>query len=167
MLIRSLLERYYLEKFMLEVSIATLEHGGVTSNLRTQQFLAPIDAWGLPRHPERTLILPPEADIFQELSCFVYANTGYLYAPGSWLGTWINPSTHCCHLDITEICPTLEEARAQALWRNAHSSCTIIAIYNFKKKETIYLHDEEEHISSQQLPDFAITQAKNRVPQAF
>jgi hypothetical protein len=149
--IEPLLARYYLEKFILEVSIATLEHGGVTSNLHTYQFLAPIDAWGLPRYPEKTLILPPGVDISAGLRDFIQANTDYLYAPGSWLGTWINPSTHCCHLDITEICPTLEEARAHALQRSATGPRAIVAIYNFKQKQTIYLHEEPEQVSAQTL----------------
>lgn len=144
-----LLERYYLEKFILEVSIATLEHGGVTSNLHTYQFLAPIDAWGLPRYPEKTLILQPDADIFSGLRHFIHANTDSLHAPGSWLGTWINPSTDCCHLDITEIYPTFEEARAQALQRNASGVRAIVAIYNFKQKRTVYLRDELEAVSAQ------------------
>src|SRR4051794_23320287 len=107
--LQSLLERYYLEKFILEVSIATLEYGGVTSNLPTYQFLAPIDAWGLPRYPDKTLILQPGADIFSGLYSFIQNNGDALHKPDYWLGTWINPTTHCCHIDITEICSTLEE----------------------------------------------------------
>jgi hypothetical protein len=43
---RTWLEQYTFEKYILEVSIATLERGGVTTNPNTYQFLAPIDAWG-------------------------------------------------------------------------------------------------------------------------
>lgn len=143
-----LLERYYLEKFIFEVSIATLEHGGVTSNLRTYQFLDPIDAWALPRYPEKTLILLPGTDISANLRHFIHANADHLHSPGSWLGTWINPATHCCHLDITEIYPSLEEARTQALQRNATSSRAIIAVYNFKQQRTIYLREEPAQVVS-------------------
>ncbi len=133
-----------LEEFIHEVTLATLEHGGVTSNLHTYQFLAPIDAWALPRYPEETLILPPGADLSSGLRHFIQRNSGHLHASGSWLGTWINPATSCCHLDITEICPTFEEARAQALQRNATSSRLIVAIYNFMHKQTVYVGEEAE-----------------------
>lgn len=138
---RLLLERYYLEKFMLEVSIATLELGGVTCNLSTHQFLVPIDAWGLPRYPEKTLILQPDADIFAGLCSFIAHNSYALSAADSWLGTWINPRTRCCHIDITEICSNFEEAYTQAFRRNASSSRAIVAIYNFKHKRTVYLQE--------------------------
>lgn len=141
MLTRSFLERYYFERFILDVCIATLEDGGVTSNVHTYQFLAPIDAWGLPRYPERTRILPPGADLSSGLRDFIQTNTDYLHAPCSWLGTWINPSTRCCHLDITEICTTFEEAHAQALHHNATSARAIVALYNFKQKRTVYVQD--------------------------
>jgi len=59
------LERYYFEKYILEVSIATLERGGVTSKVDTYQFLNPIDAWGMPKYPDKTVILPPRANISQ------------------------------------------------------------------------------------------------------
>ncbi len=138
----AILEQYYLEKFILEVSIATLEQGGVTSNLETYQFLAPIDAWGLPRYPERTRVVPPGTDLSRALRRFIQANIDHLRAPGSWLGTWMNPFTHCCHLDITEIYPTFEEAHARASLHNATCSHMIVAMYNFKHDRTVYLQEE-------------------------
>ncbi len=136
------LERYYFEKFLLEVSIATLERGGATSDPHTYQFLTPIDAWGLPRYPEKTLILTPEADLVAGLKQFLQTNGAYLRSPETWLGTWINPHTRCCHLDITEIYPSLEEARREALKRNERAGQSIIALYNFKRKQTIWLQEE-------------------------
>lgn len=141
MLIRSFVENSYFEQFILDVCIATLEDGGVTSNVHTSQFLAPVDAWGLPRYPAKTRILPPGADLSSGLRDFIWANVDDLRAPCSWLGTWINPSTCCCHLDITEIYPTFEEAHAQALHHNASGSRAIIAVYNFKQKRTVYVQD--------------------------
>ncbi|HET8846360.1 MAG TPA: hypothetical protein VFN35_33165 [Ktedonobacteraceae bacterium] len=137
-----LLDRYYLEKFILDASIATLELGGVTCNLSTHQFLVPIDAWGLPRYPDKTLILPPDADIFAALCHFIDRNAEALFAPDSWLGTWINPTTGYCHLDITEICHDFAEACVQASQRSATCTRAIVAIYNFKHKQTVYLQEE-------------------------
>lgn len=140
------LEHYYFERFLLEISIATLERGGVTSNLCTYEFLAPIDAWGLPKYPDRTLILPPEACIAEGLRSFIQNNASYLYAPDSWLGTWIHPLTHYCHLDITEICPTLEEAHHAAYIHSQNRQREIIALYNFKHNRTVFLSNEFEQM---------------------
>jgi hypothetical protein len=136
---RTWLEQYNFEKYILEVSIATLERGGVTTNPNTYQFLFPIDAWGLPKYPGKTIILPSEANIAEELIRFIQVNTIHLQEPDVWLGTWINPNTQCCHLDITMIYPTLEEAMREAFLRSMHESRTIVAIYNFKQNQTIYL----------------------------
>jgi hypothetical protein len=136
---RTWLEQYTFEKYILEVSIATLERGGVTTNPNTYQFLSPIDAWGLPKYPGKTAILQPEANIAEELIQFIQVNTMHLQEPDVWLGTWINPNTQCCHLDITTIYPTLEEAMSEAFLRSMHESRTIVAIYNFKQNQTIYL----------------------------
>ncbi len=97
------LECYRFEKYMLDLCIATVERGGVTSNIFTRQLHPPIDAWGVPKYPEKTLILPPGTNLLPSLKTFVQRNHAALYTPDSWLGTWINPFTHCCHLDITEI----------------------------------------------------------------
>jgi hypothetical protein len=136
---RTWLEQYNFEKYILEVSIATIEKGGVTTNPNTYQFLDPIDAWGLPKYPGKTAILLPEANIAQELIRFIKVNTMYLQEPDAWLGTWINPSTQRCHLDITTIYSTLEEAKKEAVLRSIQESRHIVAIYNFKQNQTVYL----------------------------
>lgn len=153
---RSLSKRHYLEKFIRKIAIATLEHGGVTSNLSTYQFIAPIDAWGLPRYPEKTLILSPGADIVAGLRRFIDENIDSLRTPDSWLGTWVHPFSHCCHLDIVEICATFEEARIQALQRSAASPRAILAIYNFKRGQTVFLREEAGQNAPLTLADVAI-----------
>src|SRR5271157_5171542 len=134
---RTWLEQYNFEKYILEVSIATLERGGVTTNPNTYQFLAPIDAWGLPKYPGKTTILPREANIAVELIRFIRVNSTFLKEPDVWLGTWINPNTKNCHLDITTIYPTLEEAKREAFLRSMQESRNIVAIYNFKQNQTV------------------------------
>ena len=136
---RTWLEQYTFEKYILEVSIATLEKGGVTTNPYTFQFLDPIDAWGLPKYPGKTAILPPETNIAEELIRFIELNNMHLQEPDVWLGTWINPNTKYCHLDITMIYPTLEEAKREAFLRSMQESRMIVAIYNFKQNQTVYL----------------------------
>ena len=111
------LEHYRFEKYLLDLCIVTLEQGGVTSNVLTRQFLPPIDAWGVPKYPEKTLILPPGANLIPGLRAFILGNQTALHSPDTWLGTWINPFTRCCHVDITEIYHNLDEARQEALKR--------------------------------------------------
>lgn len=133
------LEHYRFEKYVLDLCIATVERGGVTSNVRTRQLHPAIDAWSVPKYPEKTLILPPGTNLLPGITTFIQKNRAALYLPDSWLGTWINPFTRCCHLDITEIYVDLDEARNQALQRKQ-----VLALYNFKHNQTIYLHAEPD-----------------------
>lgn len=136
------LKHYYFEKYILDVAIATLERGGATSRVDTYQFLAPIDAWGFPKYPGKTAILAPDSDLTEGLAHFIQANHTSLCEPDAWLGTWINPRTHCCYLDITAIYPYLEEARQEAFRLSQQESRSVMALYNFKHDQVIYLESE-------------------------
>jgi hypothetical protein len=129
------LEHYRFEKYLLDLCIVTMEQGGVTANILTRQFLPPIDAWCVPRYPEKTLVLSPEKNLMPALRAFIQQNQAALHSPESWLGTWINPFTHCCHLDVTELYSDLDEARREALKRSQ-----VLALYNCKHNQTVYLH---------------------------
>ncbi|GCE27271.1 hypothetical protein KDA_27550 [Dictyobacter alpinus] len=135
----SLLERYHFEKYILEICIATMEQGGVTSKLDTHQFLSLIDAWAIPKYPDKTVILPPHADLHDALLSFVARNEKYLRYADCWLGTWIEPETHNCYLDVVSLCFCLDDAvqKAQALSLSAQRK--IVAVYDFKRGEAIYL----------------------------
>ena len=133
------LEKCYFEQYVLNVAIATLEKGIATSKLDTYQFLRPVDAWGFPKYPGKTAILPPNADLVKSLTEFIYANETYLREPDSWLGTWINPRTQYCYLDITTSCADLEEARKAAITIGEREGRKIIALYNSKWEQTVYL----------------------------
>jgi len=133
------LERYYFEKYVLEVCIVTIERGGTTSKLATYQFLSPIDAWGIAKYPGRTVILPQGANLLQEITVFIYTNEAYLKEPDCWLGTWIDPCTGNCYLDITTIYSCLDEAKREASSLSQGVQRKIVALYNFKLEKTIYL----------------------------
>jgi hypothetical protein len=135
----TLLEHYYFEKYLLEVAIATLEKGLSASKLNTYQFLAPVDAWGFPKYPGKTAILPPDSDLLAELRAFIHLNRDYLLEAESWLGTWIHPSTRDYYLDITMSCENLEEARKKALEVSREEGRKIVALYNSKRDQTVYL----------------------------
>lgn len=126
---------HYLEK----VVTLTLEQGWAVSKPRTGTFLQPTDAWGFPRHPDETAILPPDADLKAALAAFVTANAALLDEPNCWLGTWVNPETNAIYLDVTTSCQTLGEVLEVTAEINARSRRKIIAVYNSALDETIYL----------------------------
>ncbi len=140
------LERFHFEKYVLEVCIATLERGGVTSKIETYQFLSPIDAWGMPRYPDKTTILAPGADLPQEITAFIYAHEASLKEPDCWLGTWIDPYTNNCYLDITTIYFCLEDATREAIALGQQAQRKIVALYDFRHERTVYLQDDRKGV---------------------
>ncbi|HJT55767.1 MAG TPA: hypothetical protein VJ761_04675 [Ktedonobacteraceae bacterium] len=133
------LEQYYFERYILEVCIATLERGGTTSRPDTYQFLSSVEAWGLPKYPDRTVILPPDANLLNEVTVFIHTNIDFFQEKNCWLGTWIDPQTHNCYLDITAIYTCLDEARREAITLCGRAQRKIVALYDFKQGRTVYL----------------------------
>lgn len=117
--------RAYLNKMQL-----TLEQGWAVSNPYTREFLPKVGAWGFPKHPDRTVILPPTSDLVVSLATFVTANSLF-FGDDLWLGTWIYPRTGEVYLAITTSClqfltPSLSKRQ-------------IISVYNSQLDETVYL----------------------------
>jgi hypothetical protein len=142
MVFRTLLERYYFERYVLDVAIMTLAKGGTASNVATYQFLPPTDDWGFPKYPHRTAILPPDVDLAAEIKSFILANETYLQEPDCWLGTWINPHTQHYYLDITTCRKNLAEARQAAIEASYRTGRKIVALYNSKRNQTVFLWDD-------------------------
>lgn len=133
------LEAYYFEKYLLEVAIATLENGGSSSKLNTYHLSGPVDVWSMPRYPGRTIILPSDADLVAELRTFIQRNRPQLLEAESWLGTWIHPTSRSYYLDITMSRKDLKEAQEEAIKRSRQEGRQIVALYNSKHKQTVYL----------------------------
>ncbi|GLV58906.1 hypothetical protein KDH_57340 [Dictyobacter sp. S3.2.2.5] len=133
------LERYLFDKYILDVCIATITQGGVTSKLDTYQFVSPIEAWAIPKYPDQTVILPPNADLQAAVRSFVVQNELYLRMSDYWLGTWIEPETHNCYLDITSLCFCLDDAVQQARALSSSAQRKIVALYDFKRGQAIYI----------------------------
>ncbi len=124
--------------FLEKVAALTLEQGWAVSNPGTGAFLQPTDAWGFPKHPDQTVILPPDADLKAALAAFVTANAALLDEPNCWLGTWVRPKTNEVYLDVTTSCRTLNEALEVTARINARSKRKIIAVYNSALDKTVY-----------------------------
>ncbi len=128
-----------LEKYIQEIADSTLKNGGVAFKLDTCQLLPPMDVWTFPKYPGKTAILPAKVDLVDALKAFISRNEQFLREPDCWLGTWINPQTGDFYLDITTSCADLETARNMSLEASRREGRKIVAIYNSKRKETIYL----------------------------
>ncbi len=133
------LGRYHFERYVLDVCITTLERGGVTSKIDTYQFLSGVDAWGIPKYPDKTVILTAGADLCHEVTAFIYANEAHLREPDGWLGTWIDPATNHCYLDVTTIYSCLEDATREALALSQKAQRKIAALYDFRREQALYL----------------------------
>jgi hypothetical protein len=128
-----------LEKYISSIAAATVKSGGVAFKLDTCRFLEPTDIWSFPKYPGRTVILPSNVDLLEALAEFISRNERFLNEPDCWLGTWIHPQTGDLYLDIATGCEDLDEAQQKALEASQRDGRKIVAIYNSKRKETIYL----------------------------
>jgi hypothetical protein len=135
----AVIRAYSFERYVLDVAIATLKHGITTSNIDSYQFLEPVDAWGFPKYPGRTAIVPPEEDLVIALKSFIFDNGSYLREPDTWLGTWINPQTDHYYLDITMSYQDFDEAKRIAIEIGVKDGRRIVALYNSRRQETVYL----------------------------
>lgn len=85
------------------------------------------------------MILPPDVCLSLELKNFIEVNETYLRESECWLGTWINPHTKHFYLDVTTSCWDLEIARQAAIDISLKEGRKIVAIYNSKREQTVYL----------------------------
>jgi hypothetical protein len=98
-----------------------------------------MDVWAFPKYPSKTAILPQDVPLIEALRDFILANELFLREPDCWLGTWIHPQTHEFYLDIATSCAELNLARQMTFEASQREGRRIVAIYNSKHKETIYL----------------------------
>jgi len=65
-----------------------------------------------------------------------------------WLGTWINPDTGDCYLDMTALYFCLEDAKREAIALSKRAQRKIVALYDFQHGRSLYLWDERKHAGS-------------------
>ncbi len=131
------------KEYILRVVAETIKSGGSASRLNAEKFLPPMDIWSFPKYPSRTAILPPTADLATELRKFVIQNESFLKEVDCWLGTWINPRTKEYYLDIATGIAELSKARETAKRISVEDGRKIVAIFNAKRNETIYLWESD------------------------
>jgi hypothetical protein len=136
------LDQLKFEQYALSVTIATIEQGGVTSHPCTYQFLAPVDAWSFPKYPSKTVIVDPTMDLYLAIRSFVARHLSLFDEPDIWFGTWINPHTQHCYLDITTSHADLRQAQLLAQQIGQQQGRQIVALYNTLRKQTVYLEND-------------------------
>jgi hypothetical protein len=99
-------------------------------------------------YPDKTVILSPGANLRQEIIAFIYKNETSLRELNCWLGTWIDPDTGDCYLDITAIYFLLEDAKSEAITLSKRARRKIVALYDFKHGRSLYLWDERKNAVS-------------------
>ena len=127
------------QHYLALVALRTIEEGGITSHPVTYTFLEPIDAWGFPQYPSKTVIVPPSSILFDAIQAFVEQNMHYFLKSEVWFGTWIHPQTNACYLDITTSHENLNTARRLAQEASEQEGRKIVALYNSLRRQTIYL----------------------------
>jgi len=129
--------------YILRVAAETIKNGGSASKLNEKDFLPPRDVWSFPKYPARTMILPSTVDLAFELCEFITRNEALLNETDCWLGTWINPRTKEYYLDIATGVAELSKARETAKRISVEDGRKIVAIFNAKRNETIYLWESD------------------------
>ena len=88
------------------------------------------------------MILPSTVDLAAELRKFIIQNETLLNETDCWLGTWINPRTKEFYLDIATGIVDLNKAVRAAKRISLEDGRKIVAIFNSKRNETVYLWEE-------------------------
>jgi hypothetical protein len=129
-------------KYISEVTTRTAEQGGTASKPKTLEFLPAMDVWSFPKYPARTAILPYTVDLAHELRKFIQRNEAVLNEEDCWLGTWINPQSGDYYLDVATGIADLAEARRVAMEVSATEGRKIVALFNAKRNETVFLWED-------------------------
>ena len=129
----------HFESYLEEVATRTQQDGGTASMPSSCIFLPIRNVWCFPKYPAKTAILLPSVNLIDELRDFIAKNERSLSEKNCWLGTWVNPQTGDYYLDVATGIKDLETARRLAIQAGKNEGREIVALYNPKKKQTIFL----------------------------
>lgn len=127
------------DAYLQAVVTRTRHEGGTASKPATYEFLPPQDIWCFPKYPSQTSILPSDVDLHQALKTFISEHANALAEEDCWLGTWVHPDTHEVYLDVSTGISDLESARVAALHYGMNEGRPIVAMFNPKQNQTIFL----------------------------
>jgi hypothetical protein len=119
----------------------TFEQGGATFDFATQSFAEPGDFWYFPKYPSLTAIVDRER-LGEELLDFVRRHRERCREPGVWLGTWINPLTDKCYLDVTMRLADKDAAMSVARRVGGVGARRVVTMYNPALGQTAYVWED-------------------------
>lgn len=126
---------------MAEVARVTVASGGATADLAARLLVPPADVWYFPRFPGRTRIVGV-AGLAGSVAAFVAEHRRLLVGRGLLLGTWINPATGACFLDLITQAPSRRAGLTLARRYSREDGRRIIALCNPFRGTTVPVWDD-------------------------
>jgi hypothetical protein len=117
------------DELLHQIVARTLAHGGATFDLATLAFESPGDFWYFPRYPSRTRIVD-QRRLPEEIPAFIERNREVCTGADLWLGTWINPQSGQCYLDLTMRLAGKDQALREARRVSEADGRKIVTMYN-------------------------------------
>ena len=121
-----------------EIVAATLADGGATVDVTSGTLLTADDSWYFPRYPECTRIVPVDG-LAAAVLAFAIDHEDVLRTERRWLGTWLNPGSGQCYLDVITRSASRSEALALARRYGREGGRRILAICNPLRQATEYV----------------------------
>ncbi|WP_432949452.1 hypothetical protein ACQPXM_16470 [Kribbella sp. CA-253562] len=129
------------EEMVERIVARTQEHGGATFSLVASAFAELESYWYFPKYPSRTRIVDPSR-LRSELLEFIQQNHEVCRESDVWIGTWLNPRSGRCYLDITMRMRDQDEAIARARLVSVAEARNVVTIYNPYLDRTEYVWDD-------------------------
>jgi hypothetical protein len=126
------------DELLHQIVARTVQDGGATFDLAALAFAGPGDFWYFPRYPSRTRMVDLSG-LYEEISAFVEHNREICAHAAVWLGTWINPHSGKCYLDLTTRLADRDEALREARRVSEVEGRKIVTIYNPALDRTEYV----------------------------
>ncbi len=119
----------------------TIKNGGATYDVFRMQFVEVDDYWYFPKHPSKTKIVNIDV-LEEEIRNFIKDNASFWKEDLVFLGTWVNPNSKKCYLDITTKVVDKDTAKAMSRQVSEKEGRKIVTIYNPKLSRAEYVWDD-------------------------
>ena len=121
-----------------ELYSRSVHEGGATFNVTTKQFVASVDEWLFPKHPELTTVVTEER-LRMALAEFT-AQHADKFTDDVYLGVWRGDDDRY-YIDLNAHVESIEDARRLARTYSDTSDRSIISAYNPLQQKTQYFEE--------------------------
>ena len=129
-----------LRKLVTSIAAKTIQDGGTTYSFAKKEFVNDADKWFYPKYPALTRVVPVD-DLTQALSDYIDRHAELLEQESMYLGTWINPESKKCHLDVNTASASKDGALLAAHRAEEGQEGEILAVYNPHRDESASLEE--------------------------